>query len=373
MTNTPFRVMQSWCGERLSVICLCVALCLLAEARVCAQTEMRRLPPVASNAVFFEHPPLMYDDKELANVGFNHVNGQVIETLEAGDFVSPNLPGEHPLTEPWPNESVLEPLIRDHKENSFFQKSGLTMTWLDRGHPEGYGITEFDIFATFAVPLPSKDSPLLITPRFDVRFLNGPNAPDVPARLHEAYVDFTWYPRLNDRWMFILGVAPSVYSDFQQDDSDAFRITGKGLARYEWIPGQLELIMGVLYLNRDDVTVLAAGGLIWMPHADARYELLFPTPKLSRRIVVGSDYEDWLYFKGEFGGNTWSIERTTATNDRLTLRDYRLIIGLERKRDGGAGRILEVGYVFSRAAEYGSATPDIEPDNTILLRYGFFF
>jgi len=171
----------------------------------------------------------------------------------------------------------------------------------------------------------------------------------------------------------ILGVAPSIYSDFEQDDSNVFRMTGKGIARFEWVPGELELIMGVLYLNRDDVSVLAAGGLIWTPNSDSRFEILFPTPKLSRRIVCGTDYEDWMYVKGEFGGNTWSIERSTNANDRLTLRDYRLLIGLERKRDGGAGRLLEIGYVFARTAEYESASPDIEPDDTVILRYGFFY
>ena len=369
MTSTPFRYTQS---RQISLVCLFAVCGLIFTPPVWAQVEMQRLPPVASNAVFFEHPPLLYDDKELANVGFDHVNGEMIESPRTEGFLGPDLPGAHPIANSWPGESGIEPLIRDHKDG-FFQKSGLTMTWLDRGHQEGYGITEFDIFATFAVPMLTRESPLLITPRFDVRFLNGPNAPDVPARLYETYVDFTWYPRINDRWMLILGVAPSIYSDFEQDDSNVFRMTGKGIARFEWVPGELELIMGVLYLNRDDVSVLAAGGLIWTPNSDSRFEILFPTPKLSRRIVCGTDYEDWMYVKGEFGGNTWSIERSTNANDRLTLRDYRLLIGLERKRDGGAGRLLEIGYVFARTAEYESATPDIEPDDTVILRYGFFY
>jgi hypothetical protein len=35
--------------------------------------------------------------------------------------------------------------------------------------------------------------------------------------------------------------------------------------------------------------------------------------------------------------------------------------------------LLEIGYVFARTAEYESATPDIEPDDTVILRYGFFY
>jgi hypothetical protein len=343
--------------------------------------RIRRLPVVDSsdlpplNSQLFQHPPLRYDESEFLNLG---LVGQLPPT---GSPIPPG-PGS-PQTPPeaaWelasaPQNTTTTLLgdppgsgrISDHKDG-FFQKLSFSGTWLDRGQPLDYGQSELELYATFAVPMPGREWPLLITPLFEVQYLDGPVSPDLPPRLYETYLDFLWVPRLNENWTVILGLAPSVYSDFQTDE-DAFRWTGKGLVRYDWSP-TLQVLAGVLYLNRDDVRILAAGGLIWNPHDDARYEILFPRPKLARRIAVHELCEDWVYVAGEFGGNTWAIERDSGQPDRLTLRDLRLLLGLERKRDGGAGWRTEIGYVFGRRAEFASGTPTIEPDDTLLLRGG---
>ncbi|MGE3780107.1 MAG: hypothetical protein AB7F89_23160, partial [Pirellulaceae bacterium] len=203
--------------------------------------------------------------------------------------------------------------------------------------------------------------------------IDGPVAPDLPGQVYEAYVDFLWLPRLSPRWLGIVGVAPSYYGDFEVDESEAFRLTGKGLVRFDWIPDRFQVMLGVLYLNRNDVKLLPAGGIIWMPDDARRYELVFPRPKLAHRITVGAHYEDWVYLAGEFGGNTYAIERVGGAADFITLRDIRVTIGLERKKNGGAGYRLEVGYVFGRRVEYDSVTPDIEADDTALVRGGFTF
>lgn len=53
----------------------------------------------------------------------------------------------------------------------------------------------------------------------------------------------------------------------------------------------------------------------------------------------------------------------------MTLRDWRVMLGLERRRNGGAGYRFEVGYVFSRSVEYfHSDTPDFTPDSTFMMR-----
>jgi hypothetical protein len=261
--------------------------------------------------------------------------------------------------------------ITDHKDG-FFQKLSFAATWLDRGSAEGYGITELDLFAMFALPLPTREWPLLITPAFNVRYVDGPLAPDLPPRLYETYLDFMWLPRVSPRWTGILAVAPSLYSDFEVDDNSAWRLTGKGLARYDWVPERLQLLFGVLYLNRQDVRLLPAGGFIWTPSDGRRYELLFPRPKLAHRIDCGPYYEDWLYLGSEFGGNSWAFDRG-GTSDIVTLRDFRIYLGLERKFDGGAGYRLEVGYVFSREAEFASGIPDVHAPDTAMLRAGATF
>jgi hypothetical protein len=270
--------------------------------------------------------------------------------------------------------ATLEPLamtprgIRPHKEG-FFQKLSLTGTWLDRGtDTNDFGETEADLFATFALPAPYREWPVLLTPGFNFRMLDGPATADLPPRLYEAYFDVTWVPRWNARWTSIIGVAPGVYSDFETSDH-ALRITGKALARYDWHPDQLQLIFGVLYLDRYDITWLPAGGLIWMPDAGRKYEFLFPQPKLAHRILCTDRFEDWFYIGAEIGGNSYVTETVGA----ITLRGYRIYLGLERKLDGGAGFRLELGYVTGREIEFESQQAPIEASDTAMIRGGVTF
>jgi hypothetical protein len=260
------------------------------------------------------------------------------------------------------------PHVTDHKDG-FFQKLGLTGTYIDRGSSTGFGINELNFLASVAVPMPTREWPMLITPTFTVRYLDGPLSPDLPPRLYEGYVDFLWVPRLSDRWTGIVGVAPSYYGDFKVEADDAFRWTGKALARYDWVPERVQLIFGALYLNRDDIRVLPAGGVIWTPSHGRRYELLFPRPKLAHRIDHGPNYEDWVYLGGEFGGNTFVVERL-GVPESITLRDFRALLGLERKLNGGAGYRIEIGYVMGRKIEFASGIPDAEADDTALVRGG---
>jgi len=270
--------------------------------------------------------------------------------------------------------ATLEPLamtpqgIRPHKEG-FFQKLSLTGTWLDRGtDANDFGETEVDLFATFALPAPYREWPVLLTPGFNFRMLDGPSTADLPPRLYEAYFDVTWVPRWNARWTSIIGVAPGIYSDFETSDH-ALRITGKALARYDWHPDQLQLLFGVLYLDRYDITWLPAGGLIWMPDAGRKYEFLFPQPKLAHRILCTDRFEDWFYIGAEIGGNSYVTETVGA----ITLRGYRIYLGLERKLDGGAGFRLELGYVTGREIEFETQQAPIEARNTAMIRGGFTF
>ena len=266
---------------------------------------------------------------------------------------------------------VTGPKLSPYK-NGFFQKYSSSISWLPRGsQTEDYGLVEVELFATFALPAPSRDCPLLITPYVQLRNLDGPRHPDLPANLFETYVDFMWVPKVTDRLTGILAVAPAVYSDFQRSGHDGFRWTGKALVRYDLVPGTWQLLAGALYLGRDDINILPAGGLTWTPNEWTRYEMIFPRPKLAHRFRYNDNdrWEDWVYVGGEFGGNSFSILRDTGLPDKVTLRDLRAYVGLERKRDGGAGHRLEIGYVFARTVEYASGTPSASPHDTLMLRF----
>jgi hypothetical protein len=259
-------------------------------------------------------------------------------------------------------------------KSGFFQKLSISGTWLANGsNPDDLGINEIESYVTVAVPFPIREWPLLITPAFNIRLLTGPSVTDLPPRLYETYVDFMWVPQFLPRLKGLLAVTPSYYSDFQRSDSTAFRVQGKALALYDLMPERLQLVSGLLYLDRDDVVMLPAGGLIWTPNDWIRWELLFPKPKLMSKFNEGLGFEDWVYGTCEWGGNTYAIERLSGLKDHVTWQDFRLLIGVERKLDGGAGYRFEAGYVLGRSVRYLSGNGDFDPADTWLIRGSITF
>lgn len=329
----------------------------------------------------FEHVPLLYQGPDpTANYFYPTTDGYDARWAQSPSEVLPEmLPPtasgyvEYPAPQQFWSAEMQGPIghVSDNKDG-FFQKAAFTAGYIDRGSSDSFGLNELDFSLTVAVPAPTREWPMLITPAFNVRYLDGPVTPMLPARLYETYIDFLWVPRLSERWTAIIGVAPSMYTDFEIDTSEAFRLTGKGLARYDWVPDKLQIVFGVLYLNRNDIRLLPAGGVIWNPTLDQRYELIFPRPKLAHRISAGPGHEDWLYLGAEFGGNSFAYDRGGIV-DTVTLRDYRAFLGLERKLNGGAGYRIEVGYVFSRIAEFASGIPDVAADSTALVRGGVIY
>ncbi len=259
-------------------------------------------------------------------------------------------------------------------KDGFFQKLNFQGTNIDPAASSGFALTEIETTFTVAVPAPTKNFPLLISPIFDVRFLSGPIAPDLPSQLFTTGIDFMWVPKVNERLRGVIAVAPMVFSDFQSNDADMFRLTGKGIVQWDAIPDKLQFVAGVLYLNRDDVRIFPVAGAIWNPTPYWNLELIFPRPKLARLINYSTDHSDWVYLLGEFGGNTWAVKRDSGLQDKVTLSDLRLMLGIERRKNGGVNYRAEIGFVFAREVDYLS-TPnaDFTPADTLLLRIGTTF
>ncbi len=280
--------------------------------------------------------------------------------------------GSSPESEPLDpsSDGALETGRLSSHKSGFFQKLSIRGAWMNRTSEDNLGLSEFNSFLTVAVPLPNRDFPMLITSGFDASVFNGPATADVPPQVYDIYLDFMWLPKLNDRLLGILAISPGVYSDFQDVQSDAWRTKAKALVRYDWIPERLQVMAGVLFLDRADVNWLPAGGLIWDPNDNVHYEMVFPRPRFSHRIMSTGMHEDWVYLGGEFGGDTWAVRHASGDPDLMTLRDWRIYLGLQRKRPGGAGHHLEVGYVFSRQIQFESGIPDYHSGDTIMLRAG---
>jgi hypothetical protein len=263
------------------------------------------------------------------------------------------------------------PQLTSHK-NGFFQRLSFTATEVFPDGGDGLGILETELFAAFALPAPTTDMPLVIVPTLETDFVDSPSYVALPAQLYSPNLDLMWLPKINPSLLGIFSVGAGWYSDFKGSD-DGFRLTGRAIARYDWTPDRVQLVLGVLYINRYHTKLIPAAGVIWKPNDDLNLEMTFPQAKLARRLRCGPGFENWVYLAGGFGGNSWSIVDAAGDPDVLILKDWRLMLGWEQKRDGGAGYRIEMGYVFSREIEFALTPVTFCPDATLLLRGGLTF
>jgi hypothetical protein len=105
------------------------------------------------------------------------------------------------------------------------------------------------------------------------------------------------------------------------------------------------------------------------------YQLVFPTPRISWRLndftpIPGAD-ERWVYVSMEYGNQAWAFKDPNGTDDVLAYRDYRVLLGFERRIVGGVSHRIEVGYVFNRDIKVASISGDnISQGSSVLLRAG---
>ena len=227
----------------------------------------------------------------------------------------------------------------------------------------------------FALPCPTRDSPLVMTPGFAVHYLQGPTVTDLPPRIYDAVMQFRWLSQVTPSLGLDLGVTPGVFSDFDQSSSKAFRVSAHAATAWTW-SDTAKIVLGAAYLDRPDVEAIPIGGLIWTPRNDWELDLLYPEPKIAHRIA----WTGQLATTSRTGSISAPIrrrclghpprrrQRRSGGVERLPL-----IAGMERKVNGGVSSKFEIGYVFHRRIRYSSDTPYFWPSNTVMLRGGLAY
>nr|MDQ3329957.1 hypothetical protein [Planctomycetota bacterium] len=114
--------------------------------------------------------------------------------------------------------------------------------------------------------------------------------------------------------------------------------------------------------------LLPVFGLLHSPSDDLKLELVFPRPRILKRVGQEAGAETWAYAAGELGGGSWAIERRNGMDDVASYRDYRVLLGLEQKQLKSWAAAVEAGYVFGRELEYASGRGDYSPNGTLILR-----
>lgn len=300
-------------------------------------------------------------------------------TAQTAAYLDPMIDAANPsVDDPLTYQSPSRPAPQGR--SGFFQGANFTTTALGN---HDFGMTDFNFTSVFALPAPSVNSPLLMTPGYAFHLLDGPTVTDMPSSVQDIYFDIQWIvpvlgsgngPRnpVPGDFKVIAGITPGWFSDFNQSSSDALRIGAKLVGVYSW-SYTLDIVLGGTYLDRFDVNALPVVGVVWKPNADWNLNLVFPQPKIAHRIAWYGTSERWAYVAGEFGGGSWAIRRESGADDLVAYRDWRIMLGLEQRIVGGPGALVEFGFVFNREIEYKSGTPSFKPDPTFAIRGGLNF
>jgi hypothetical protein len=276
-----------------------------------------------------------------------------------------------------PPGTGLRPLPRPpDARDGFFQKAKFTGTWIPQLDDDSLGWTDLRSEVVVGLPFFTRETPILITPSYELHFLESPAGIDLPPRLHDLVIDFSHFRRITNNWFVNIAVAPGIYADDHSFDSnDALRFNGRAVAVYDPTP-EWKWVIGVTYLNGGWAKIVPVAGFIYEPNDDVAYELVFPRPRVAWRLpnspVPGRD-EYWFYVSGEFANAIWAFEQTGGAPDTFASRDFRIILGLERKIIGGLSHRIEAGYVFDREIKLASDGDEIDMEDSVLVRAGIVY
>ncbi|HEY6565127.1 MAG TPA: hypothetical protein VIY86_11555, partial [Pirellulaceae bacterium] len=261
-----------------------------------------------------------------------------------------------------------------------FQDTGAIYTYLYGSEGDQLQINEIEIFSSLVLKYFAHNPyGFRLTPGFALDILDGPDdvEADLPAELYGAYLDASIKPQFTPQFGGDFNVRLGVYSDFGTVTQDSIRITGRGLGVLQLTP-TLALKAGVEYLDRVQIELLPAGGFLWEPDPQTRWDIYFPRPKYSKYLSTWGNADVWWHLGAEYGGGSWTIERADEPlidrSDRIDINDIRVFVGIDWDRINAFDGLLQFGYVFDREivfSEVPSETTGL--DDTVMVRLGLQF
>jgi len=259
----------------------------------------------------------------------------------------------------------------------FIQDVRLRHTYVGGGDdPNDLGINDSEVAITFTVPnFLTTGQPLFISPAFALHLWDGPKdlPADLPPSAYSAYLDLQWASDPNLQIGAEIGFRIGAYTDFDTLNEDSLRIQGLGLGVFRLTP-TITAKIGAMYLDRNKIKILPAGGVLWTPTPQVRFDIFFPQPKLSAYLTTVGKFELWWYAAAEYGGGAWTIERADDSSDAVDINDIRVSGGLEWTGPRGLSGFVESGFVFKRQVIYVVTPSDsFDPGDSYMIRAGISF
>jgi hypothetical protein len=255
--------------------------------------------------------------------------------------------------------------------------------------PREVGVDQTEIATTVNFPnFLWSNYPVHISPGFAVDWWEGPDVPQgtfptddvvlpfdggfgLPAQVYAAYISAAWQPLITPQFSADLETTVGVYTDFDGFTSDSVRITGTGLGVLTLTP-TVTLKLGVTYLDRVDIKLLPAGGVVWTPNPQTRWDIYFPRPKLARYLTTIGNTDIWFYLNGEYGGGSWTIGEEPVDR-RVDMNDIRVGGGLEWTHQFGLHGFVEAAYVFDRELVFATGELHYPLEDTLMVRGGLVY
>ena len=257
--------------------------------------------------------------------------------------------------------------LPSNKRTGMFQRVNFNTLWAPKTGSKGLGMTELDLSATFALPLLTPDSPLVLTPKYSTTFFNADGWNET---FHTTGLSMMWLrPIVKDKLTANLGFSVFYSGDFKAKASDSLRYPIHLAGIWNFNP-RTKIVLGIVYSDRkDSYNFFPMAGLIWTPNDDLSVELIVPRLRIAQRVhwfgSMAGDGEDWLYTAFEFGSGSWGYD---AIDGRVEYRDLRLLLGYERRTHFGLNLGFEVGYMFDRHIEFERHGGRDRPSDTVFLR-----
>lgn len=197
-------------------------------------------------------------------------------------------------------------------------------------------------------------------------FLSGPQQIDLPPRLYQFAMAYQSRGRMSDYLSYDGAVSVTVNSDFEGSAREGVLFPGHFAGMLHVAP-EIDWVVGVDYLHRDDIKLLPIVGFSY--HSDLmpniRWDLVFPRPTVQFALPGGHMF----HVAGRLGGGTWDFELPNGTEDVVTYRDYRLLLGFSRGRGKEGIQSIEVGYLFGRKLELRDANSFLNLSDAVAIQF----
>lgn len=177
-----------------------------------------------------------------------------------------------------------------------------------------------------------------------------------------------------DNIMMQVEVAPGIHSDWENVDSDDFRVDGKVVGSYIQ-SSQLQYVLGVGFgEDFGDVAAYPIVGARWQATEELMLDLIFPAPKAT--YAFSSDFR--VFLAGEPTGGEWNVGEQDDDEDDvdISVKGYRVGLGAEYQ-------VIEDGWLFAMAGAEGGRElqigvnddevfdDDVDLDDCSFIQIGF--